>query len=91
LISRGKLKRPTNLPSFVFLTAKVDPSSLRQGISDSQLAKQDSKSFSPDKIYFAEIGRKSHAHLKAYQAYQRKKADIQIEAEDILGLVLRLK
>lgn len=56
-----------------------------------QLAKHDSKDFSSDKIYFAEIGRKSPAHLKAYQDYRRKKADIKIEAEDILGLVLRLK
>lgn len=56
-----------------------------------QLAKADSKNLFSDVIHFTEIGRKSPAHLKAYQAYRKKKADEKAEAEDILGLVLKLK
>lgn len=56
-----------------------------------QLAKSDSKTLFSDMIHFTEIGRKSRAHLKAYQDYRKKKANWEAEAEDILGLVLRLK
>ena len=56
-----------------------------------QLTKSDSKPLFSDMIYFTEIGRKSPAHLKAYQSYRKKKAEMRVEAEDILGLVLKLK
>lgn len=56
-----------------------------------QLAKSDSKTLFSDTVHFTEIGRKSRAHLKAYQDYRKKKADTRVGTEDILGLVLRLK
>lgn len=56
-----------------------------------QVARSDSIKLFPDEISFAEIGRKSPAHLKAYQSYQTRKTDGKVKAEVILGLVLRLK
>lgn len=56
-----------------------------------QLIRQDLRNFPSEKIEFAEIGRRSFAHLRAYQAYRSKKADRKIKAEDILGLILKLE
>lgn len=56
-----------------------------------QLIRQDLKNFPADRIGFVEIGRKSSAHLKAYQGYKSKRVDKRIKAEQILRIIARLK